>query len=328
VVVRHPYVLNLHAVASTPDGRLLVTESAAATPLADLLVRRDLAPLEAVSLAAKLAEALQAFHDQGACHGRLSAEWLLVQSDLEPLLCPCGVPSQAPADRAQDLTALGRLLRQWLPSTASRWQRRSLAAVRQLCDAACQGQYQRAADLAGDLNRAVRMARIRWRERLAKVCALTVLLLPLPILAVGEFLDALRLPQDAGNVAVARFCAFCTSHRLLTLAPGAVVLGYAHGRLLVHRRRLRLQVSTPGAGRAAGMVSILLQVGLLTFLPGLLTWYSLKGSLAPGSGFALLPVGSGIMLGFYLVGIGLAATVTFAEWLLASLQAQGLGTAG
>src|SRR5439155_358508 len=78
----------------------LVTEPAAASPLPELLQQRGLVPLEAAALTARLARAVQAFHDQGAVHGQFAPDWVLVRGDLDPLLCPCGVPGLAPQERA------------------------------------------------------------------------------------------------------------------------------------------------------------------------------------------------------------------------------------
>jgi serine/threonine protein kinase len=111
VVVRHADVLALHGVGSHTGGPYLVTEGVAATPLPGLLDQRPLTHQEAATFTARLAQALQAFHDQGACHGRLSADWVLVRGDLEPLLCPCGSPSRSAVDRTRDVADLGRMLR-------------------------------------------------------------------------------------------------------------------------------------------------------------------------------------------------------------------------
>jgi len=125
---------------------------------------------------------VQAFHDQGACHGRLAPDWILVNGDLEPALCPCGVPSQSPAERAADLRALGRLLEAWLPPRSFAWRFEALAAVYRACDAAKQGDYDRPADFAADLARADRAGQVRWRERWAGAFVLVLLLLPWAIL--------------------------------------------------------------------------------------------------------------------------------------------------
>src|SRR5262249_38426857 len=136
VVVRHPSVLGLHAVCAAPEGRFLVTELVAASPLAEVLSQRPLTAREALTLTARVADAVQAFHDQGACHGRLGPDWILVNGDLEPALCPCGVPARSPEDRAADLRALGRLLESWLPPRSFAWRREATAGVYRACDAA------------------------------------------------------------------------------------------------------------------------------------------------------------------------------------------------
>src|SRR5439155_11893496 len=135
--------------------------------------------LEAVFLLVKVAYALQAFHDQGACHGRLSAAWILVRSDLEPLLCPCGVPSQAAADRQQDVIRLGRLLNDWLPPRPRGWQRQALAILYRVCDAGVAGEDARPAGLAAGLERSAKIARVRWWERVAGSLIVTLWVLPL-----------------------------------------------------------------------------------------------------------------------------------------------------
>src|SRR5262249_22245846 len=150
----------------------LITEPVAATPLAEILEHGNLPPLDAVGLVARLARAIQAFHDQGACHGRLSPEWILVRGDLEPVLCPCGIPSQSVADRSADVQALGQLLSDWLPPRPGHWQRHARAALYQICDTARAGGYARADDLARDLESASRAVHARWRERLANAVTL------------------------------------------------------------------------------------------------------------------------------------------------------------
>src|SRR5262249_61267364 len=102
-------VVGCSGVGGDGAGRFLVTEPVPASPLAELVAQRGLVPLEAAGLTANLARAVQAFHDQGACHGRLSPEWVLARGDLEPVLCPCGVPSASADDRRAGREALGRL---------------------------------------------------------------------------------------------------------------------------------------------------------------------------------------------------------------------------
>src|SRR5207245_6697919 len=63
MVVRHPDVLALHAVGVGKEGRFLVTEPAAAVPMPEWLLRRQLLPAEAGALAIRLARILQSFHE-------------------------------------------------------------------------------------------------------------------------------------------------------------------------------------------------------------------------------------------------------------------------
>src|SRR5262249_22834066 len=213
VVVRHPAVLGLHAVCPAADGRLLVTELVAASPLAEVLCQRSLSPREAVGLTARIAEAVQAFHDQGACHGRLGPDWILVNGDLEPSLCPCGVPSHSPADRVADLRSLGELLESWLPPRASLWRYETLAFVYRACDAAKAGEHERAADFAADLDRAARAGQVRGRARW--LTAAVVLLLVLPWL----LLPLRWLPGAAADSSFPRLLASA----LLALCPAALL---------------------------------------------------------------------------------------------------------
>ena len=233
VVVRHPAVLGLHAVCAAPDGRLLVTEMVAASPLAEVLSQRSLTPREALALTGRVAEALQAFHDQGACHGRLGPDWILVNGDLEPALCPCGVPSQSPEDRAADLRGLGRLLEGWLPPRSFAWRFDPLAPVYRACDAARDGAYQRPADFAADLARADHAGRVRWRERWVGALILVLLLLPWAIQPLR------RLAAAAEDAPPGARAAALLPLALAFLCPTAVLAGYAQMRSLVQYLRLR-----------------------------------------------------------------------------------------
>ncbi len=292
VVVRHPCVLGLHAVSSTEEGRLLVTDSVAASPLAEVLRQRPLSAREAVVLTARLADVVQAFHDQGACHGRLRPEWLLVRGDLEPVLCPCGVPSESAGGRADDVRALGKLLYEWLPPRPWSWRYEALAPVYRVCDAARQGQYARAVDLAKELRRAVRAGEVHWRGR----CLLggVFVLLLLPWLGV----------KTPGFLAVA----------LLGLCPAALLSGYTHVRSTVQRFRLR--GSGPDrlfpAGRRRGVAKVALVASLCA---------ALGAAALAGDGLAAtLPRLLGVLLGFAFVGGCLAGGVTFAEVLARTLR--------
>ena len=243
VVVRHPSVLNLHAVGVSPEGQFLLTEAAVAAPLSEVLERRKLDPLESVFLLVKIANALQGFHDQGVCHGRLGPDWILLQGDLEPLLCPCGVPSQAESDRKQDVTALGKLLRDWLPRRSRGWRYSPLAMLYQVCDAADAGEYQRPADLAKDLERAARSANVRWWERIGRAVFLLLWLLPMLATIIGLIPAMLRGPGSAAQSGLSEMGMFLAQHLIIILAPGAVLLGFVHSWSLVQSYRLRLQCS-------------------------------------------------------------------------------------
>jgi tRNA A-37 threonylcarbamoyl transferase component Bud32 len=303
VVVRHPDVLALHAIGRTEEGWCLVTAPAAAVPLAELIERRGLQPGEAVTLAARLGRILQAFHEQGVCHGRLGAEWVLVHGDLEPLLCPCGVPSQSAADHARDLVALGRLLHGWLPPPPRAWQRRWLAPVYRVCDAAERGEYRRAADLAADLERAARFARIRWRQ--GYVTALVVFLVLLPLLCLAASRGA------HGSI-----------YLLLATAPAALVLGYGHGRALVYRRRLL--VGDPARDRVlkSSWFRVLLPVGVVLVPAALLGWVARPDSGGVGSAVHAALTAGGMAAAFWLLGMAGAGLVAFGEFLLASVKRQ------
>jgi serine/threonine protein kinase len=303
VVVRHPAVLGLHAVCPTPDGRLLVTELVPASPLAEVLNQRTLSPREAVTLTGRIAEAVQAFHDQGACHGRLGPDWILVNGDMEPALCPCGVPARSPADRAADLRALGGLLENWLPPRSRTWRLDSTATLYRACDAAKGDEYERPADFAADLVRAEGAGRLRWRERWVGLLIVLLLLLPWAFLPMRWLHNS---GEPASFLPVA----------LMFLATAAVLAGYAQARSLVHYLRLR----RPGRERILRRQTTLRLVQAVA--PAVL-------GLALGVGGALdagVPLGAGlpalfvILIGFWVAGAGVAAFVTFGELLASSLQ--------
>jgi serine/threonine protein kinase len=317
VVVRHPCVLGLHAVGTGPEGSYLVTEPVPASPLAELLEQRGLVPVEAATLTAQVARAVQAFHDQGVCHGRLSAEWILVRGELEPLLCPCGFPSQEPADRARDVRALGELLRTWLPSQRRGWQQYVVAPLYQVADAAGTGAYSRPADFADDLERAVRQVRLRWRESWAHVVVLLLLAGPL---LLGAVTWVLRVTEALGVKPTATVDA--TGSLLLALAPAAALIGYMQARGLVHRRieGRRGSRSATGWGRPGDGVWLpLFEVLLLAAGVGVLTWFNIPvgDGRSPAAGLLLV---AGEFVSFWFLGVSLAALMTFLELLLHSLQ--------
>jgi serine/threonine protein kinase len=306
VVVHHGSVLTLHAVEPSPGGRTYVTSAGAATPLADILERRRLEPVEAVLLAAKLARCLQAFHNQGVCHGRLAADWILLQGDHEPLLCPCGVPSQKSAERTQDLKELGKMFNDWLPPRGGGWMRRSLAPLYLVADAAIAGNYESAGELGRDIERAGQLALVRWRERFAQLVILALLLGPILILAM--FMA--RLGSDSLSDA---------SQYFLTIMGGsAIVLGFVQGRNVTHYRRLRLR---PEAGKAytrrrlRGAIAHCCLVGLIPPLTALFfarsqdatLWFFLEACLA--------------MAVFWALGVCCALMILLGEVLSGSLRA-------
>jgi serine/threonine protein kinase len=315
VVVHHPYVLSLHAVSSGPDGRFLVTEPSPGMSLAEVLERRRLETMESVGLIIKMAYALQAFHNQGACHGRLGPDWVLVRGDLEPLLCPCGVPSQSSPERARDVAALGRLLQEWLPSRGKRWQRHSLAPLYRVCDAVAAGQYDRPADLANDLDRAARAALVRRRERWGDAVGLA--LFALPVLVVVALAGLERLERGSPDGILAGFRSFARAHLLLALAPGAVVLGFVQGRGQFNRYRLRLRKAGQDSFLQAELMPLLLPLGFVSLA-------ALLGREGTDEN-RLLVMGLGVaeMIGFWFLGLCLTALVTFAELLAGSLHLEG-----
>jgi len=308
VMVRHPAVLGLHAVCAAPDGRLLVTELVAASPLAEVLSQRSLTPREATALTARVAEAVEAFHAQGACHGRLGPDWILVNGDLEPALCPCGVPSRSPEDRAADVRALGRLLGGWLPRRSFAWRLEALAAVYRACDAAQEGEYERPADFAADLRRAERAGRVRWRERWAGAFTLVLLLLPGLLLPLRWLADeAGGLPSDLPGLLPLALAFLC---------PAAMLAGYAQARSLVQYFRLR----RPGRDRIlpGGTPARLLQAGVFAALAtalGLAALLAERTALAAAVPALLL-----VLAGFWATGGGVAGIVTFGELLADSLR--------
>jgi hypothetical protein len=311
VVVRHPAVLGLHAICVAPDERLLVTEMVAASPLAEVLSQRSLTTREALQLAGRVADALQAFHDQGACHGRLAADWILVNGDLEPALCPCGVPSQSADHRAADLRALALMLESWLPPRSLLWRFEPLATVYRACDSARGGAYRRPAEFAADLARAEHAARVRWRERWVAAGILLLLLLPWVIHLVSRLLAGEAAAQGAGAPALLPLA-------LAFLCPTAVLAGYAQARSLVQYLRLR----RPGRDRILpGLVTLRLgQAGAFAALAlalgaaGMIDARVLSGAALPA---LLLVLG-----GFWAVGACLAGIVTFGELLARSLRRQ------
>jgi len=319
VVVRHSYVLNLHAVGHGPEGRFLVTEAAAATPLAVLLQREALMPVEAVTLAIRLAQALQAFHDQGACHGRLGPDWVLIRGELEPVLCPCGVASLSPTDQAEDVRTLGRLLDEWLPQRGRFWFLRPQAALYRVCDAASAGTYQKAADLAADLEKAMQLTRLRRRLRWANMLALALLAVPFVVLAVLWLTRGVGKPmgQDGPTNAFDRHTVIVGF--LLALCPSILVVGFTQVRFWIQRRRLRLSRVTRGRLGGGGTLATLVPLTII-FVLGLVLGV-LAARLAEGWAHLIVtPLFTlAELAGFWLFGAALAGLSIGVDVLLRSL---------
>jgi|GEM_PF-3457744 len=320
VMVHHPSVLTLHAVTSCPEGRFLVTEATPATPLADLLDHRHLEPLEAVAMVVKIAYALQAFHDQGACHGQLAPEWILAQGDLEPLLCPCGVPSQSLEDRGQDVVRLGTLLLEWLPQRPRRWQRKPLATLYRVCDAATRETYSRPADLAVDLERAAYASLVRWRGQLAAWAVVALFVLPMVALAIARNF-ALSSKTDDQSQPLGEVGQFAMNNWLLLIAPSAVLLGFIHGRTFANYLRLRPLQAVRAQLWKESILPAAVSMAILTLVPSGIACYLLSGE-GLEIGPRVLFLGVGELLGFWFLGVWLTAIVAFLEVLVGSLRSQ------
>jgi serine/threonine protein kinase len=315
VVVRHPAVLGLHAVGSSPEGNYLVTEPVAASPLSEVVEQRGLLPAEAATLTAQLARAVQAFHDQGACHGRLGSGWVLVRGELELVLCPCGCPSQSAEDRARDVRALGGLLRGWLPPRVRGLRRHVLAPLYRVAGAAEAGGYPRAADLADDLERATRQVQVRWREQWAHALGLLLLALPL---VVGGVLGLTGVAGRGGAAAGGQG----PGSLLLALLPCAGLVGYVQARALVHRWWGGAAPRRAGRGRLRdGLWLPLLEVLLLAAVVAVLTWFNLPAAAGAAAAAAGLLFVASEFAAAWLLGVSLAAVITFVELLVRSLQA-------
>jgi tRNA A-37 threonylcarbamoyl transferase component Bud32 len=331
VVVRHPFVLNLHAVGQGEEGRFLVTEAVAATPLAILLQRGPFAPLEAVTLAIRLGHAIQSFHDQGACHGQVQPDWILVRGELEPVLCPCGIPSPSSEDQARDVQALGQLLSQWLPARSRGWSLDPQASLYRVCDAACTGVYRRAADLAIDLERCLQLIRLRRRMRWANGLALALLILPLLVVA-GMWLNQRSNPGateavisiNAANRAIGMLIAICSC---------SLVVGCTQVRFWIRRKRLHLSRIARGRIGSGGTLGSMIPLGLSATLAVALGIFGVSEAHGAAGvvGTVLLVLAE--MAGFWVLGGFVAALASGLDVLLHSLpggsrDGAGLSTEG
>ena len=320
VIVHHPDVLSLHAAESGQEGHCLVTNLAAATPLAELLERQALQPLEATFLTAKIALALQAFHDQGVRHGRLSTDWILVQGDLEPLLCPCGVPSQSKDDRQIDVKSLGKMLHGWLPPRPRRWKSKPFSVLYRVCDAAVSGAYLRPAEFAEDLKRAAEAAFVRRRERLGQFLAIGLFALPLFALGLSRLVSVgVSISETAPSAQPAGLAEILASHLFFILLPGLVFLGFVHGRGVVHYFRSGLRRTIrEGFGQEIVMPTMA-QLGAALVLPSIVDWASLRGTEA-GLGQRAFILGLVELFSLWLMGMGAACLTVVCEFLVKSLR--------
>jgi serine/threonine protein kinase len=287
VLVRHPDLLRLYAVGTGPEGRFLVTEPSAGTPLADYLQRSPVTPLQAVGLVSRLARVIESYHEQGAFHGRLTSGWILMRGELEPVLCPCGALCRSAEDRGDDIRALGKLLLKLLSVRTGRGARR----VRPIGKAAALGTYVRAADLAADLDRAALGLRYRWRSHLILAVLVAVATFPWFLLAIlgGTFVPAFRA----------------------ALAPSCMLLGYYQLRTVAARYRLHDRLVRP-RDVATGLGPLL----LLTLPAGLLAAFGLP--VFPADAYAsVLTIAD--LLGCWLAGACLGALVTGGEAVYATL---------
>jgi serine/threonine protein kinase len=310
VVVRHRFVLNLHLVGMGTEGRFLVTEGTAATPLANFLLRGPLPPLDAVKLTIRLAAALQAFHDQGAHHGRFGPDWILVRGEFEPVLCPCGLPGVLPDQQARDVQALGRLFSEWLPPRPRFWQMRPEAALYRVGHSAAAGTYSKASDLAHDLESSLQSARLRRRVRLVNYLALAFIFLPLvPLL--GLSLAGSPPAADSGAVAFGV---------LTAIGSGALIVGFNIARFWIQRRRLRLSAVVRGTIGFGGTVGSLLPVALIGVLAITYGAYLVPEAQGPGGKVKAVLVVLLVAAGYGVLGAIGAALATGVDVLMQSLR--------
>jgi hypothetical protein len=229
-----------------------------------------------------MARVIECYHEHGACHGRLSADWVLIRADLEPVLCPCGAPCRSEQDRARDIRGIGQLLLDLLPDPPRRGQQ----VIQQIAAAARRGEYARAVDLAKDLDRAART--ITKRAHGHVITALLAALVMLPWLALAAFGDG--------------FAPFLG----VALAPGCLLLGYSQARTLATRYQLQRPLLRP-----RDLVTALVPVILFTLPAALVATrgHALSSALAAAD-----------LLGCWLAGTCMASLVTTAEAIVATVQ--------
>ena len=136
----HPGVVGVVRSGPTPDGwELLLAHGG--RPLS---AHGALTPRAVATIAASIAATVADLHDLGVVHGRLDTSHVLVGDQGRPMLCGFG-DGTAPAEPADDVAAIGRLLgdllgtdaepevipeRRWWPkSPRGGWERKALLAV-------------------------------------------------------------------------------------------------------------------------------------------------------------------------------------------------------
>jgi hypothetical protein len=216
------------------------------------------------------------------------------------------------------VVALGRLLASWLPPRSRWWQGGLLAPLHQVADTAQAGGYERAADLAAELERAAGAVRVRWRERWAALALGLVLAIPLflPPLVWG-----LNLLASNDKSLLGRFLGLWPLADLLVgVLTATALVGYMHGRALVHRWKWGRRDVLWGPLVGSGSRFRLLLLGLCVLLSLLLLGATVEEGLRNGNllGSLLLLAAEGV--GVWLLGVGVAGLVTFLELLFVSLK--------
>src|SRR5262249_4620871 len=180
-----------------------------------------------------------------------------------------------------------------------------------------------------------RLARVRWRERVAHALALVLYALPWLLALPGFVLPALigTGPNSAEWISVGDFLAGSLlpllAGSLLPLLGGSILLlGFTDGRAFLQRWRLRLRATRREGVYRARVQRAVFRTVLLALLPG--AWAAL---LPPDPLTAVGPPGRAVLAtalgcGFWLLGVALAAVVTFCEWFVGSVRVRPGGEHG
>jgi tRNA A-37 threonylcarbamoyl transferase component Bud32 len=105
--VSHPNVAAVHASGEAPEGRYLVTDLIAGTPLDRALEEGPLPPRRAAEVVRALAGAVEALHQAGIVHRDLKPENAILRDDGSPVLIDFGLAFAGDQDR---LTRTGAVL--------------------------------------------------------------------------------------------------------------------------------------------------------------------------------------------------------------------------